>query len=364
MVGWWWFPNTKMPLASENRVRVSGADAACCGVRLALAGRIGAFDDTIVVEPAHLEWLVRIGAWTAVRNGEVVAPASLVARVLAGAIREWHGSVQCLESIVIELRDTDGRLVSLTEFSRRVLQPFVAARAVHHVVEAGAEGTIAYASSLHAVEGDDDPWPVDLPALPAWSIDDLAGISAAEGTPAREWIATFVHPDVLDGLAVLERASREQGVEAAGRLHTRIGFDRETRAFVRVLEQLVVTRDAVATGASIVSSAASWGDFLAAAPCGGAPSIASHVHTHLHLAADGVADEHVEGPLPAGAEPLISIRDRLTHLTRFTDVAAVAAILSLYPDQRVVDLYGYQPSGTLEHEPGYWVLPHGFRSAW
>ena len=100
-----------------------------------------------------------------------------------------------------------------------------------------------------------------------------------------------------------------------------------------------------------------------AAPSGIAPSIPSLAHTHLHLSADGVADERVEGPLPAGAEPLISISDRVTHLTRFTDPMAACVILSLYPDRRVVTLYGYTPDGELRDEAGYWVLPRRWRGA-
>ena len=343
---------------------MAGVDVARRGVRLALPLRIGAWDDTIVLEPANAEWLVRTAACVAFRDGNVAAPASLAARVLPGTIREWHGDVRCLDSIVVELRDGGGEVVFCIEFPRRVLQPFVTARAVHCVVESGAQGTVAYASSLHAVDGDDDPWPVEVPALPAWSIDELAARSVAEGTPARHWIATFVHPDVLDGFALLEQASREQNVEAAGRIHTRVGFDPEARAFVRVLERLVVTRDVVATGSTIVSTAASWGDFLAAVPPGVAPSIPSHVHTHLHLAADGEGDERGEGRLSAQAEPLISISDRVTHLTQSTDPMAAAVIVSLYPDRRVVTFHGYTPDGFLDEEPGYWVLPRRGKRTW
>jgi hypothetical protein len=201
---------------------------------------------------------------------------------------------------------------------------------------------------------------VQVPTFPAWSVDDLAARAAAEGTPSREWIATFVTRDVLDGLALLEAASRERGVEAAGRIHARVGFDRRTRTFVRMLERLIVTRDAVATGSTIVSSGASWGEFLAAMPTGG-PSVASHAHTHLHLAAAEESREDSEVALDRGANPMISIADRVTHLTTFTDPLAAGLIVSLYPDRRVVTLYGYRPDGMFDEEPGYWVLPrrHG-----
>src|SRR5262245_42257199 len=138
----------------EDLVPAARADAVCRGVRLTLPLRIGAWDDTIALEPAHLEWIVRIVAYAALRDGLLDAPASLAARILPGAIREWHGGVACLDSFLIELRDRRGVLVSLTELSRRVLQPFVTARAVHRVVEAGAQGTVAYASSVHAVDAD------------------------------------------------------------------------------------------------------------------------------------------------------------------------------------------------------------------
>jgi hypothetical protein len=216
---------------------------------------------------------------------------------------------------------------------------------VHRVLESGAQGTIAFASSLHATAADDPPWPVDVPALPSWSIARLARRATAVGTPAHGWIATFVDPDVLDGFDLLEETSRARGVEAAGRIHTRLGFDRRTRTFVRVLERLVVTRDAVATGSTVVSPGGTWAAFLAAAALGDGPP--ASVHTHVHLAAEGGGEQENDAGLHAGAEPLISISDKVTHLTRFGHPMAAAWILSLYPDRRV-KLYGYTPGGTLE----------------
>jgi hypothetical protein len=228
------------------------------GVRLVLPLRVGAAADLIELEPAHLEWLVRTAAYVAVRDGLVDVSKTVFATVCPGTVKTWHGSTACLDSLAIELHDERGHEVARLTFPRQVLDPFVTARAVHRVVESQAEGRLAFASSLHAIEADDAPWPIEIPPFPAWSIDDLAAQAVAVGSPARDWIATFVTADVLDEIATLERRSRAHGVEAAGRIHARVGFDRKARVFIRVLERLVVTRDAVATGSTIVSSAASW----------------------------------------------------------------------------------------------------------
>jgi hypothetical protein len=326
------------------------------GVRLVLPLRVGTEVDVIDLESAHIEWLVRIAAYVAVRDGLLGTPETAFATVRPGTIKTWHGSIACLDSLAIELRDERGRDVSRVTFPRHVLEPFVTARAVHRVVESKAEGRLAFASSLHAIDADDAPWPVQIPPFPAWSIDDLAARATAVGSPGGGWIATFVTGDVLDGLATLEQHSREHGVEAAGRIHARVGFDRKARAFVRILERLVVTHDAVATGSTVVSSGASWGEFLAATPPD-APSAASHAHTHLHLAASDESREGSEIALDRHAKPMISIADRITHLTTFTDPLAAGLIVSLYPDRRVVTAYGYRPDGLLDEEPGYWVLP-------
>ena len=98
------------------------------------------------------------------------------------------------------------------------------------------------------------------------------------------------------------------------------------------------------------------GAFLAALPTDG-PTASSHVHTHVHLAADGCETAGSEGVLGADAEPIISVNDRIMHLTTFTDPLAAALILSIYPDRRVLKLYGYAPDGTFEEQSGYWALP-------
>jgi hypothetical protein len=326
------------------------------GVRLVLPLRVGGELDAIELEAAHLEWLVRTAAYVAVRDGLLGIPEAAFAVVRPAAIRTWHGSVACLDALAIELHDERGREVSRLTFPRQVLEPLVAARALHRVVESKAEGRLTFASSLHAIDADAAPWLVQVPPFPAWSIDDLAARAVAEGTPAREWIATFVTADVLDGLALLEQTSRACGVEAAGRIHARVGFDRRARTFVRILERLVVTRDAVATGATVVSSGASWAEFLAATPSGG-PSVASHVHTHLHLGEDEASGQDADVMLDRRARPMMSIADWVTHLITFTDPLAAGLIVSLYPDRRIVTLYGYTPRGSIEEEAGYWVLP-------
>jgi hypothetical protein len=257
----------------------------------------------------------------------------------------------------VDLRDEQGRAVSQREFSRGVFTPFVTARAMHVLVEElYGERVHGIAFSLHAADARDDGCPVTVPALPLVSIDALVRDAVPAGAPASEWIVTVVHADVTDGLAALERASRAAGVEAAGRIHARIGFDAGRRAFVRVLERLIVTQEAEATQSTVVSKAASWGAFLAALPTDG-PTAPSHVHTHVHLATDGGRTAASEATLAADADPIISVNDRIMHLTNFTDPLAAALILSIYPDRRVLKLYGYTPHGTFEEEPGYWILP-------
>jgi hypothetical protein len=238
-----------------------------------------------------------------------------------------------------------------------VFIPFVTARAVYLIAEArGSEPAHGIAFSLHATGSDGGGFPVTVPALSPVAIAALAKDAVAMGDPTSPWIVTFMHADVMDGLDALERASRAAGVEAAGRIHARIGFDAERRAFVRVLERLVVTRETEATHATVVSKPASWGAFLAALPTDG-PTASSHVHTHVHLAADGCETAGSEGVLGADAEPIISVNDRIMHLTTFTDPLAAALILSIYPDRRVLKLYGYAPDGTFEEQSGYWALP-------
>ncbi len=324
------------------------AGAAPDGIAMSLPLVVGSSADVVVLELPHCEWLVRTAALVGVRDGLLGIPESAHAWFRPGRLRDRHGSTLCLDSCIVELRDDRGRVVSRGEFPRDVFAPFVSARALH--VTGASRGTgaatarIAY--SLHAAECADPPLRVSIPALPAMSVDALAAGATAEGNPSREWMATFLSADVVEAFGELERASRARGVETSGRMHARVGFDRMRRTFVRILHRLVPIRAGEATDSTVVSPAGSWAEFLAAPPPD-VPSVTCSVHTHLHQ---------------AGETPIISIADVVTHLTTFTDPFAASVIVSLYPDGRVVRLYGYTPDGTVEEEPGYWVLDREPRS--
>jgi hypothetical protein len=336
---------------------VETAGAALCGVRLTLPLRVGMRTDEVVLEPAHCEWLVRVAAYAAARDGVLGMPGETTAHLLPGTVRGWHDGVRCLESCVVDLRDARGHAVSRREFSRVVFVPFVTARAAYLIVEErGSTPADAIAFSLHATGSGDGGFPVSVPALSPVSIDALVRSAVPVGDPASAWIVTLVHADVMEGLDGLERASRVGGVEAAGRIHARVAFDPERRVFVRVLERLIVTRETEATHSTVLSKPASWAAFLAAVPTDG-PTAASHVHTHVHLATNGQQAAGSEAVLGADADPIISVNDRIMHLTTFSDPLAAALILSIYPGRRVLKLYGYTPEGTFEEEPGYWLLP-------
>ena len=53
----------------------------------------------------------------------------------------------------------------------------------------------------------------------------------------------------------------------------------------------------------------------------------------------------------------VSIEDIVTHFTVFPDPLSAMLIVSLFPDRRVLKVYGYTPGAALREEPGYWVLP-------
>lgn len=304
--------------------------------------------DVATLELAHCEWLLRTATLAAIRDGLLGIPEAVHGWFLPGQLRERHGEVLCLASCVVELRDDRGLLVSRQEFPRDVFAPFVVARALHvtgATAYAGA-GTVPIVYSLHAGECADPPVRIAIPALPAMSVDALAARATGEGAPSLQWMATFLTADVVDGLGELEGASRARGVETAGRIHARVGFDRRRRTFVRVLERLVPTRHAEATDSTVVSPAGSWAEFLAGLP-GDGPRSTSTAHTHLH---------------ETGEQAIISIADVVTHLTSFPDPFAACVIVSLRPGGRNVTLYGYTPRGTVEREPGYWVLDRPPRS--
>jgi len=263
----------------------------------------------------------------------------------------------------VELLGTRRRVVARTEFSRAVFAAFAVARAQHLDVDVGTEAvTMPVAYSLHAVDSAEPPYPVVVPALPPLSVDSLTAAAVAAGAPTNEWIATFITTEVSAGLGELEALSRRSGIEVAGRIHTRVGFDRERRCFARVLDRLVISRQTRGTALAVVSTAASWADFLSNAPADG-PQAPASVHTHLHLqpdaaGGDGPSGEHLLAPagtLRASSDPCISINDIVTHYTVFPDPLSAALIVSLFPDRRVLTLYGYAPNALLSLEPGYWA---------
>ena len=349
---------------STPAARPHRADAATRGVRLTLPVHAAGGTAEIELEPAHCERLFRAAAYVAIRDGDLRPGEEVFAQLVPGRTREQHGPVRCLDSCAVELLAAGGRLVTRVEFPRAVFAAFAAARAVHLLVAAGqAVETLSIAYSLHALDAVEEPFPVDIPALRHRSIAALTRNAVAHGTPADDWVVTFVAPDVLAGLDAIERLSRESGAEAAGRLHARVGFDRARRRFVRILERLVISRATSATGTTVVSTAASWGDFLAASN-GRGPRAFSHLHTHLHLsdtaAGDGVPGDHLLSASPtlrAEGDPCVSIEDIVTHFTVFPDPLSAMLVVSLFPDRRVLKVYGYTPGAALREEPGYWVLP-------
>ena len=161
---------------------------------------------------------------------------------------------------------------------------------------------------------------------------------------------------------MLEHLSRESGLETAGRIHARAGFDSNRKRFVRILDRLVVSRATQGTASTVLSTGASWGEFLSATESEGPRAYAS-AHTHLHLGRNetkaGRAGENRPESMEASRskqEPIISIDDVVTHYTAFPDPLSAALIVSLFPDRRVVTVYGYAVDARLVAEPGYRVL--------
>ncbi len=324
------------------------ADAAPGGVRLSLPLAAGPLPGEVTLEPAHCERLFRIAAFVALRDGRVRATELAAARLVPGRVRDRHGDVSCLESCAVELVDRHARLATRVEFPRAAFAPFAAARAIHLLGESGSDGS--HPSSLpsirwalHATPAAEDLFPVTLPVLPRMSVARLAAEAARHGAPDDEWIATFLTPACLAGLDAIERESRAAGVEAAARVDARVGFDASRRCFVRILDRVVISRATRASATAVVSTAASWADFLDGA--GDGPRTFSSLHTHLHLDA------------ASGSDSVISVEDVITHMTRFTDPLAAAVILSLFHSGRELALYGHAPDGGLREEPGHWTLP-------
>jgi hypothetical protein len=325
-------------------------------IALTVPVAVGQAVDEVAIEAGHLERLFRIAAFVAVRDGFLAAadgsraPGGLAApRLLPGPVRARHGEVHCLQSCRVELRRTHGAPVLQVEFGREAFGPFALARAACRFAPAAVERAVFYA--LHGVPSREDAVPVVVPPLPVMSVDALARRALRWGAPTAGWIVSVMMPAVARGLAELELASRASGVETAGRIHTRIGFDPSCRTFVRVLETLVVARDAPATAVAVRSTAASWGEFLASRPP--RPSVASSAHTHVHLRG-GVAAEPTD---PVRIAPCISVDDLVTHYVNFPDPLSAALIVSVFADTAEVRIYGYTPGAVLHEEAGWWLFP-------
>jgi hypothetical protein len=346
---------------------VTVADAVPGGVRLTLPVRVGALAAEVVLEAGHCERLFRMAAYVARRSGRLRLGERVVARLVSGAVRERHDGAVCLDACAVELVAAGGQGRARVEFPRATFAAYALARAMHLLGgEPAASTTPVVAYCLHAHDAADAPVPVARPRLRPLSVATLARAALPRGAPGADWIGTFLTAEAAAGLEEIAHLSRVRGVEAAGRLHTRVGFDARRGCFVRILDRLVIARAAAATPLAVVSPAASWAEFLAAAPTSGSGAFAS-VHTHLHL---GGADRPDDGPGAARLEdhrsldpthdPCISIADIVTHYTAFPDPLSAALIVSVYPERHDVTLYGYTPQGPLRVEPGYWVLARGW----
>lgn len=345
--------NTPTPAEGGSRSEAAGG-----GLRLRLPLQVAGLQSEVELEPGHSERLLRMAAYRAIQRGLLDPAEPVTARLLPGRLRARHGGTDCLDTCRVELRDRAQRQVDCSEFPRTAFAAFALARASHMTRSRGLAGNDDVAYSLHADGGaSDEALPLELGTLPALSLRETKAGAVAHGNPDGSWIATFITPSVAEGLAGMAGASRTRRVEVAARAHARVGFDESRHCFIRILDRLVLTRAAVATSVSVVSSAASWADFLDVAASGGvlAPSSA---HTHLHLGAPPAnGKEPGEMWLDATAEPCISIDDIVTHYVTFTHPLSAALIASVYPDRHQLDLYGYSPEAQLLREPGYWVLP-------
>jgi len=351
--------------------------AALRGVHLTLPLACNAGRSEVMLEAAHGEWLFRHAAHRAVQDGLLGFGEAVSARFVAGRVRDRHAHALCLGTVVVELTDTSGRVVAHQEIGSEAFSTFAEARGVHLWLAAGGKegtsiGRIDY--SIHATDESAEAFPVIVPMLPRIAVDDLALQAFDVQNPDRTWVATFVVPEVLAGFAELEATTRTSGLEAAGRIHTRLGFDADRRCFVRVLERVIASTGVTATASAVVSTPASWGEYLQSVPTD-APMTPSQVHTHPHLPrpdlprpdlprpdlprpADATAASGEESALGTDAEPVISVQDRVTQLTTFPNTLSVSIILSVYEDRTIVSLYGYGPDGLLREEPGWFRLRH------
>lgn len=321
-------------------------------MRLTVTLRAGSCADAIALEPAHLERFFRVAAYVAIREGRVAPAEEVRARAVAGPVRERHGDVLCLDGVGVELVDAAGAARAVVDFPRRALAAFALRRALHRLAEAGDTEARAVHWAVHAVPGDDEPMRVAVPQLAPCSLDAATAGATATGDPDGAWIATIATPAFAAGLDALAGASRAAGVERAARVAATVGFDPARRCFVRRLDRVIVAHDTRADALSVVSTAASWREFLAATP-EGRPRAITTVHTHLHLGETTAG----EGGLAVDREPCISIDDLVTHYTAYPEPLSASAIVSVFPDRHEVRLYGYSPGAELRLEPGFWRAP-------
>jgi len=358
-------------------------------LELTVPVRVGAGMVTIALEVAHCEWILRMAALLALRDGELLRSQPAWARIVAGHVSDVHGATLCLQSLHVEVSDEEGRVVRVVEFPRDVFTDFASARAAGllghggkptigtpgHAAggttgrvaggsDVGGSGRPSVAFSLHAEGMATGRLSVAVPTLATMSISDLEATATPNGHPADDWIVTFVGERVRAGFDELTRRSRASGLEVAGRVAARIGFDPARRAFVRILDDVVIADDGPATAFSVVSTGRSWAEFIATAEDRRAPT---SVHTHIHFdPAASVPPPTTMSPpatvptavpkVAPSREPIISVDDVLTHLTVFPDPLSACVIVSLFDEGTETTLYGYTPGARLRREPGYWLL--------
>jgi len=310
-------------------------------VRLTLQVRVGGHAGEVVLDAGHLDRLVRCAAYRSIADGLVAPEVWLAARVTAGRVREQHGDVQCLESVVVELLDDASALVARVELERAVFGAFALARGLHLLDEGGGASDTTVVYALHARDTGDEPMPVALPAFEPVSLAALTTDAEPVGAPDESWIVTLVAPAVLDGFAALADESRASGDETVGLVHARLGFDPERRTFVRIFERLLRSPATQASPLRVISTGASWGPYLALA--GDRLSAPTSAHTHLHLTTPDAA-------------PCISIDDLIAHYSQFQDPGSAAAIVTVYPDRYEPTLYGYTREALLARVPGHYRL--------
>jgi hypothetical protein len=362
---------------------VRGVAAARGGVELSVPLCAGHRADEIVLDAGHQERLFRTAAYVAVQAGVVAPDVEVRARLVPVRLRQRHEEVDCLESCGVEVLDPAGTALATVEFPRGTFAAYAVARALHLLgadgeADLGTRGAYTVGYALHARPAVGDPLLVARPRLVPVRLGALTRGAVVHGRPDDTWVATLLTASVMEDIATLAARSRAQGIEAAGRIHARVGYDPARRCFVRLLERLVPTAAADATALSVVSSAASWAPFLDGAP--DEPTAPSAIHSHLHAVAPGGAEhspsaDHLLAEAAAetarssrrvaararvglamSVEPCISIADVITHYATFPDTLSASAIVSLFPDRAVLKIYGYTGHARLREEPGHFVV--------